>query len=243
MKYSIPVLALALLVHPACRRHIAAPVDKPIAPEPTAESLQKCPSGHTTLKEVPISYGLPPFKGVAAEEWEKKVENLEFVPGGCCVSDDSPTREVICTTCRFAHSISSTRSPEDGSWTRISPDADSFPRPVSGLVRGFPVPNEKQLKGAVSFTQSLSDNLEIQYQSISYVTTKDSADVKAGIDQWLIDHSIKCNFSSKTHTSTLDAAVRDILQWETDHLRVSIRMHHEHSDDTSRIYATIWNRP
>ncbi len=115
--------------------------------------------------------------------------------------------------------------------------------PVSGLVRDFPVPDEKGLKGAVSFTQSLDDNLEIQYQSVSYVTTKDSADVKAGIDQWLKDHSIKCNFSSKTHTSTLDAAVRDIFQWETDRLCVSVRMHHEHSDDTSWIDATFWNRP
>jgi len=243
MKISIPVLALALLLHPACRRHIAAPVDKPIAPEPTAESLHKCPNGHTTLKVVPISYGLPPFEGEAAKEWKKRVENLEFVPGGCCVSSDSPKSEVICTTCRFAHSISSTGRTEDGYWTRISPNSDSFPQPISEVARSFPVPAEDQLKGSVSFTQSLSDTLKNRYESVSYVTTENAPDVKNEIDKWLNVRGITCNFSSKTHTSTLDGAVRDILRWETDQLYVSIWVQHEHSDDTSSIDATFWNRP
>ncbi len=210
------------------------------AAEPTAKTLKKCPSGHTTLKDVPIVCGLPPFKGPEVEKWRKSIENLEFVSGGCVVSDDSPKHQVICTTCRFAHSILSTRQPEGGSWVRTSPDIASFPKPITGLVKSFPVPPKKQQKDPVSYTQNLSDRLEVQYEGVNYRTTKPADEIKTEVEKWLKEHDIKCGFSSKTHTSTLNGAVRDILEWKTDRLSVNILMHCEHSDKTSWIHATFF---
>jgi hypothetical protein len=213
------------------------------AAEPSAKSLKKCPIGHATLKDVRIAYGLPPFQGPAAERWRKGVENLEFVSGGCVVSDDSPKHEVICTTCRFAHSIFSTRRPQDGSWTRTSPEAKSFPKTITDLVKSFPVPTKEQQKMPVTYTQSLSDSLEVQYEGVGYRTTKPADEIKADVNRWLKEHSITCSFSSRTHTSTLDGAVRDILEWKTEKLSVWIAMHHEHSDKTSWIHATFFKQP
>ena len=213
------------------------------AAEPTAKSLKKCPSGHTTLKDVPIVYGLPPWEGPAAEKWRKAVENLECVSGGCVSSSDSPKHEVICTTCRFAHSILLTTSPEDGSWTRNAADQKSFPKPFSALVTSFPVPTKSELKEPVSYTQSLSDRLELRYEGVGYRTSKSADEIKTEVDKWLKEHNIKCSFSSKTHTSTLNGAVREITTWKTDELSVSIDMHYEHSDKTSWIHATFFTRP
>jgi hypothetical protein len=212
------------------------------ADEPTAKTLKKCPLGHTTLKDVPIVYGLPPWEGPEVQKWRKAVENFEFVSGGCVSDNDSPKHEVVCTTCRFAHSISSTKTPEYGSWTRSSPDMKSFPQPFSDFVRIFPVPPKSQLKEPVSYTQSLSDGLDVRYESVSYRTTKPPEDIKASIEKWLKEQNIKYRFSSNTHTSTLDSAVRDILSWRTDELSLMIDMHHEHSDKTSWIHATSFKR-
>ena len=213
------------------------------AAEPTAKTLKQCPSGHTTLKDVPVAYGLPPLDGPEAEEWRKGIENLEFVAGGCIVSDDSPKHEVICTTCRFAHSIFSTRSPENGSWTRTSRDAKSFPKPMSDLVKSFPVPPKEQQKEPVSYTQSLSNSMEVQYDGVGYRTTEPAGEIKTEVDKWLKEHNIKCSVSSHTHTSTLNGAVRDILMWETDELFVTIDLQNEHSDKTSWVHATFFTRP
>jgi hypothetical protein len=210
------------------------------AAEPSAKSLSKCPSGHETLKDVPIVYGLPPFQGPAAEKWDKGVENLEFVSGGCSVTDDSPKHQVACTTCRFAHSIFSTRLPQHGAWTRTSPDAKSFPKTITDLVKSFPIPTKEHQKDPVTYTQSLRDGLEVRYEGVSYRTTKPADQIKADVNRWLKVNRITCNFSSRTHTSTLDDAVRDILEWKTEELSVSIRMHHEHSDKTSWIHATFF---
>jgi len=210
------------------------------AGEPTAKSLKKCPSGHTTLKNVPIAYGLPPWEGPAAKKWQKAVENLEFVSGGCVSSNDSPKHEVICTTCRFAHSIFLTTSPEDGSWTRSSPNLGTFPTPISDLVKSFPVPAKPQLAEPVSYTQSLSDRLEVQYEGVGYRTTASPEKVRNDIDGWLKANNIKCTFTSRTHTSTLDGAKRDMSDWKTEELSVSIIMHHEHSDKASSINATFY---
>lgn len=213
------------------------------AVEPTAKSLKKCPNGHTTLKDVPIVYGLPPWEGPAAERWRKAVENLEFVSGGCVSSSDSPKHKVICTTCRFAHSIFLTPSPADGYWTRKSPDLKSFPKPFSELVTSFPVPSNFQLKDPVSYTQNLSDRLELRYEGVGYRTTQSADDIKTRVDEWLKERNIKYSFSSNTHTSTLNSAVRDIIRWKTEKASVWIDMHHEHSDKTSWIHATFFKRP
>jgi hypothetical protein len=213
------------------------------AAEASAKTLKQCPSGHTTLKDVPIAYGLPPFKGPAAEKWKRSVENLEFVTGGCSYSSDSPKHEVICTTCRFAHSISSTRDPQYGSWTRTSPDAKSFPKPIADLVKSFPLSSKEQEEAPVKYTQNLSDGMEVRLENVSYYTTRPADEIKTDVDKWLKEQNIKCSFSSQTITSDLDGAVRDILTWKTEELSVDIDVHYEHSDKTSWVFATVFKRP
>jgi len=215
-----------------------------LAAEPSAESLKKCPSGHATLKDVPIAYGFPPSQGPDAEKWRKGVENLEIVLGGCAVSDDSPKHAVICTTCGFDHRISSTRRPQDGSWTRHSPDAESFPKSFSDVVKSFPVPTKEQQKEPLTYTQSLSDSLEVKYECVGYSTTKPANEVKAGVNQWLKEHNITCSFSSHTFTNiVLGVNVRELLEWKREQPWVWITMVNEYSDKTSRISATFFRRP
>lgn len=215
------------------------------AGEPTAKSLKKCPNGHTTLKDVPIVYGNLAWEGPAAKKWQ----NLEFVAGGCVSSFDSPKHEVICTTCRFAHSILSTTTPEDGSWTRSSYHVDSFPKPISNLVKSFPVPPKRRLQEPVSFTQSLSDRMELQYEGVGYRTTAPADKLKNDINKWLKANSIKCSFTSRTDTNHLDGSKIDSLEWETEKPSVSkkpsgfIMLHFAHSRKSSWVNATFYERP
>lgn len=208
--------------------------------EPTARSLGKCPNGHSTLKNVPIIYGLPPFEGERAQQWNKGFENLEFVPGGCVVSFESPSNQVICTTCRFAHSISTTNSPNDGSWSRRSPDAESFPKPISSLVKSFPIPTKEQQKESVSYSQNLSDTLQVWSEGVSCRTSMPLNELKVQVNEWLKAQSIECDFSTREITSGLDGATRDILSWRTKRFWIHIDVHHEHSDKSSWISATFF---
>lgn len=194
--------------------------------------------GHATLKNVPIAYGLPPFKGPEAEKWEKAVENLELVTGGCVVGPDSPKKQVVCTTCRFAHSIFSVKEPDRGVWTGTSSNFTSLPKPLSDRVKSFPVPAKAMQRKPVTFNQSLNDKLEPLYDGLDYVSIAPIGQIKGDVNKWIEDQQLRCEFSSQTHESSLNGAKREILIWESDQLLVLIR--YEHSDGTSWVSATFY---
>src|SRR5438034_4420628 len=104
------------------------------AGELRSADLKQCPDGHTTLKDVPISYGVPGASTRA--EWKKlqrQIDNLEFVLGGCEVGEYPPMVRPMCTTCRFGYNS------RTGTWSRASHDIHSFKRPFSELLTSFPV--------------------------------------------------------------------------------------------------------
>lgn len=63
--------------------------------EPTARSLEKCPFGHKTLKDVPILYGLIVPKGPKEEkQMENEIAEHKYTLGGCCTTPDSPNMKL-----------------------------------------------------------------------------------------------------------------------------------------------------
>jgi hypothetical protein len=144
--------------------------------------LKQCPNGHTTLKDVPIFYGLP-----APEDWTKmqrQIDNLEFVLGGCVVEDDSPTVRPTCTTCRFGYDSRSE------TWSRRSPDISSFKRPFTEQFRAFPLPPNP---GNLTYEQWVRDG-RVVGESVRYTMKKDSQ-LKRQIEAWLSNHAIKAKYT------------------------------------------------
>ena len=64
-------------------------------PEPAPErKLRRCPNGHTTIKLVPIVYGMIE----KTPETLKREENYQVAYGGCCVGKYGKYK-IVCTTC------------------------------------------------------------------------------------------------------------------------------------------------
>src|SRR5262245_24304398 len=102
---------------------------------PTSATLKQCPDGHTTLKDVPIVYGTPPFAGPAAKRWQESIQKFEMWSGGCVSEPDSPKVRPTCTTCGFGYDS------EFDHWSRESADIKTFKRGFSPLVASFPKPS------------------------------------------------------------------------------------------------------
>lgn len=210
------------------------------ASEPTARSLGKCPGGHTALKKVRIVYGYPPSDGPASERWRKGIEALDFVAGGCV--DMGPKHVVVCRICRFEYSIPFLHRPERGSWMRTSTDAASFPLPFSNLVRAFPVPRQEQLRRAPEYTQCLSRDLSLAFESVSFRTTAPFTQIKTDVDDWFKMHRIDCRFSVSVLTNDSGAVVSDRFAWNTEGF-VDVCLEHEHADNSSSVHATLFRQP
>lgn len=193
------------------------------AGEPTAKSLKKCPYGHTTLKNVRIVYGLPATEGPGYERWVKAQENLEYVMGGCVSGPDSPKYEVVCTRCRFAHSILGTDSPESGRWTKDSPVPNGFPVPMSDMVTSFPVMSPHKKRSVVSYSQSLTDKLDVDSESISYISSETGENLTANILEWLKTKGIEAKPTVHKNKSW-DGTKYKIWELEFDNPYLSISL-------------------
>jgi hypothetical protein len=180
------------------------------AGELRSPDLKQCPDGHTTLKDVPISYGLPAASTRA--EWKKlqrQIDNLEFVLGGCEVDNDSPMVRPTCTTCRFGYNS------RTGTWTRRSTDIHSFKRPFTDLLTSFPVlahPRKLEYEQGVQ-----SDHVVLE--EIVYTASKDHPELKARIDQWFAGHGIAATYSKPNEGN------RKVREWKAP--GISIRFSYE----------------
>jgi hypothetical protein len=180
------------------------------AAETKSADLKRCPDGHTTLKDVPISYGLPGASTRA--EWKKidrQIENLEFVLGGCVVDDDSPTVRPTCTTCRFGYNS------RTGTWSRESRDIHSFKRPFTQLLTTFPVLARPR---KVDYTQGIQSD-RVVLEEIVYTASKDHPELKARIDQWFALHNIAPTYSEPNEGD------RKVREWKAPD--ISIRFSYE----------------
>jgi hypothetical protein len=140
----------------------------------TSAQLKHCPDGHTALKDVPISYGLP-----APPDWKKfqrQIDNLEFVLGGCEIAPDAPMIRPTCRICRFGYDSRSK------TWSRQSPDPNTFRRPFTAVLTSFPVPPHAQ---NFLYVQAVRSGRLIG-EEVSF-TTENSAWIKEQMRKWLQD--------------------------------------------------------
>jgi hypothetical protein len=164
--------------------------------EITSADLKHCPDGHTTLKDVPISYGVP-----APDDWKKmqrQLDNLEFVLGGCEPPPNAPHFQPTCTTCRFGFD-STTKT-----WSRRSSDTRSFKRRFSTDLTSFPIPGNMN---NILYRQWVRDNVVVR-ESVSYTIPRDSLPLRRRIGTWLRSRA-------KDAKLTKDASLSTGLQWRS----------------------------
>jgi hypothetical protein len=134
-----------------------------------------CPYGHAALKDVPVEYG---FIGNVTPEVQRRLDNLEFVPGGCCF-EPGVSREslLICTQCKYSY------DPTTAEWWRCDHDPNTFQRPLSHAVRQFALtatgdPDDVSYDQAVRHGRVASDG-------VSYRTTESHAQVAVRVVAFL----------------------------------------------------------
>lgn len=92
---------------------------------------QRCPFGHTTIRAVPVVYGL----SMRIDDAElQKYKNHELVGGGCCVSPNSPRYAGYCTACGFGY------DPMSRMWGKSADDKTTFTLAFSWPIDRYPVP-------------------------------------------------------------------------------------------------------
>ena len=164
-----------------------------VSAEVTSADLRRCPDGHSTLKDVPISYGLPDDSPEARKEMKRQIENLEVVLGGCEVDDTSPRVMPTCTTCRFTFNSAS------DTWSRSSHDIHSFKRPFSPLLRSFPVLARTK---TLDYVQRLQSDIIVS-EEVAYTATQDHPEFAAEIDKWFAAHGIVATYTPSTNTENI----------------------------------------
>lgn len=188
----------------ACNeKHNAATT--PSRPSLVASQVKVCPDGHTTLRNVPIVYGLliPDAKVKAA------LARQDFWPGGCVITPDSPTNRVVCTTCGFGydsrfrdwHGFAEFQSPSQ------------FKRPFSTLMASFPVPSTNQLVESPRFHQSFTTN-GVTSESVLYSTSEPFEEVAQRIDSWFKAQKLKPMRHSGTNHGAQAWLPRQTVKWK-----------------------------
>lgn len=193
-------------------------------PVPTSATLKQCPDGHTTLKDVPIVYGTPPFDGPAAKRWQERIQRFEMWSGGCVSTPDSPKVRPTCITCGFGYDS------EFDHWSRESADITTFKRAFSPLIASFPKPTVKHQKGELRYYQSVSTN-RVAYQSVSFTSTEPQDALVARINAWFSTNSITTTYTEREHTVTFDDSQKLISDWQAG--GVSVMLHHMKKDGDS----------
>jgi hypothetical protein len=135
-----------------------------------------CPYGHAAIKEVPVEYGLPPRP--MPPELQRRIENLEVVLGGCCYEPPvSPDYVFICTLCRYEF------DPISREWGRSHTDPLTFKRPLSAVVRRFPLAHEADAR-EVYYSQTISAG-RVQRESVSFDSDREVVDEADRVAQFI----------------------------------------------------------
>lgn len=198
----------------ACNeKHSAAPT--PSRPSLVASQAKVCPDGHTTLKNVPIVYGLliPDAKVKAA------LARQDFWPGGCVITPDSPTNRVVCTTCGFGYD---SRFRDWHGFAEFQ-FPSQFKRPFSTLMASFPVPSTNQLVESPRFQQSFTTN-GVTSESVSYSTSEPFEEVAQRIDSWFKAQKLKPMRQSRTNLGAELGLPRQTVRWREMNLRAEMNL-------------------
>ena len=200
---------------------------------PTSATLKQCPDGHTTLKDVPIIYGTPPFDGPAAEHWQRSIQKYDMWSGGCLKMPDSPTVRPTCTTCGFGYDS------HFGHWSRASADIWTFKRSFSPLVASFPKPGATHQKGAFRYTQSVSTNRVVS-QSVSFTSSEPRDSLVGRINAWFKTNGITTSYTEGEHTVTFDGSQKLISDRRAESVRVMFQ--HMKKDGDSWVMLNVSSR-
>ncbi len=174
-----------------------------------ASEIKVCPDGHTTLRDVPIRYGL-------GSGTTKPSNEFEYWPAGCGVPPNPPSNRVTCTTCRLGTSSAS------GFWNASAPSPAAFKRPFSTLIAGFPIPTTNLLTHPQSFTQTIQgDRLVIE--NLFYATKGPAAEVSKQIDEWIR----KTKPSAQRTESGTEAATTRVTSWKAGDFTIHL---HQYGD-------------
>jgi hypothetical protein len=200
--------------------------------EPDSKAIGKRPNGHKTLKDVPILYGLPPFRGPEAKKFREDIQAGKFVSGSDVLDSGSPRIQVTCTTCGFAHTQYSS---DFGTSSRDAEDSKSFKTPFTDLVSTFPIPPPKQLRGQITYRQSMDDKLRVFAEMVHYSSAESLDAVRAKVIAWLKRRQLNLTMTTAHHkaSETLDGNSRDVIQWGTGPLNsgpITIDISFEHND-------------
>lgn len=161
-------------------------------PQPTsAANLRQCPHGHSTLKDVPIEYGLLDFSGPEGQALQEAINNYEIWPGGCTPMSAPGQTRVICTSCGFSF--------DDfmQAWMRQSDDPSSFVRPFSGPTNSFPRPTVEEQQGTTSYGQDIADG-KVVAERLTYITKEDVQALMVRIREWLSLHDNQTQYSESS---------------------------------------------
>ena len=175
-------MLLALLV---CDGIIAQEVTHPLARE-----FERCPEGHTELKDIPIIYGLigPLYK--EPEDYDEEDKALvakqkrgEVVFGGDILYGKPAKSQVTCQSCGF-YFDSDWLDSNDSSWVKFSERKGDFKRKLSKWVQQFPL-----LEGwneSVYYMQVFGrDGKSLQWETLHYRSKLNREKIKEGIRIWM----------------------------------------------------------
>jgi len=177
----------------------------------TNQDLHCCPFGHTTLKQVPIIYGL--LK--QSPELEREIKNLEIWPGGCCVRDEET--KTVCTKCMYAYDSISRY------WEKSSENPSHFGKPLSRLIANFP---QKQAQ----YYQDIKDGA-VYRESVYFWTAEEPSALHLKLVQYLKGYGIIPGESTQTFKDrqyrTMEGKLNDKyckveLMYETDMKETSV---------------------
>ncbi len=154
-----------------------------VLPQPhshgTSMGLHECPFGHTTLRDVPISYGLM----VRSPEVQAAVDGFEMWPGGCVratINGVSEDTKVVCTTCTYAYECYMNY------WEKHSDSSLGFSMPLTSFVASFPVFGScsDTFVSRVTYYQRVRDGAVVGEQLV-YWSNSDSAALVSAVRSYM----------------------------------------------------------
>ena len=182
--------------------------------------IRRCPYGHSSLRKIPIVYGMP----MSSATLDKALDDCEVVLGGCVIGPHSPRKALMCTNCKFV--FHPPREQWDkGYWTRRSTDLASFRDELPSKLAHFPRPKKEDLIGLPAYTQSVMNGSEGS-SSVEYVTREPFAVVSDEIVRFLATNNLHAQYE-ETINSTKAKRWRDIYRWNCSPPLFAITVFHE----------------
>lgn len=197
-----------------------------------AAQVKACPDGHKTLKNVPISYGTPSFAPEHRKAREEAIARLEYWPGGCVVSPDSPTNRVTCTTCGLGLNA------EYGSWNAYRQSPSQFSRPFSAPILSFPIPGTNSLFSGPKYHQTIGKG-GVQHESLDYTSREQKAEIVKRVDDWFRKQGL--NPSKHVQSNRVSGPTTELVEWEVE--KLTVQLNHFGEEGTTAIYISNQRTP